>query len=277
MPQVRQAEEEWTSGPESGFEDLAVDESDSEYSDADMADEVADEEVANEEVASDLRDLRGDTIDPARPMGSVDFPSWASLPVPQDKLQPGDNKAVQDIEELIRQCDKDNVDPDEGRSVDEELFDGNRAPPELYRQQNRTTNANDFKRRHYSKGTLNLIQNCANYWKSLVSCSLFSQATTDWPFRLCEQVLRSEDDKQCFRAVNFQIIRSLLTWYLNQRKGTDGRNKRPIKAMGSLITFWCCFRLLYERVIPEKIDDILPRNVMTNVCVLVYHLLLHIC
>lgn len=115
-------------------------------------------EYADVEVENNLRELRGNTIDPTTPVSSIEVSPSAPLPIPLDRAQPGD-KEVQDIEYCIRRFDEDNVGPDEGASgsEDEELFDGNRAPPEFYRQHISTTNVNNFKRRHHSRGTLKLI------------------------------------------------------------------------------------------------------------------------
>ncbi|KAG6353712.1 hypothetical protein INS49_005421 [Diaporthe citri] len=58
--------------------------------------------------------------------------------------------------------------PGELDSDEELLYDGNVAPPEFYRQNIRNINVDDFKRRHYAKGTLKMIENAQNYWQSYV-------------------------------------------------------------------------------------------------------------
>lgn len=64
--------------------------------------------------------------------------------------------------------------------------------------------------------------------------------------------------------IDFHRTYNFLLWYCNQTTGKDGRRKRRVKKIGSLITFWCCFRLCYERATHEKIDKVLPRDVISN-------------
>lgn len=78
-------------------------------------------------------------------------------------------------------------------------------------------------------------------------------------------VMGDEAWRQCLKKIDFGAVYHFLMWYLNQKTGRDGRSKRPVKARGSLITFWCCFRIFYERMTTAKIDNALPRGVMHNV------------
>lgn len=158
------------------------------------------------------------------------------------------------------------VDSDVG-SDEEALYDGNKAPPEFYRQNIEGLQVKDFKRKHYAKGTLLQIKNCERYWQTYVHASLCDRYIykTDI-YRFCLGVLHRPDWQQCLEEADFSVIYNFLWWYLNQTKSPSGRAKRPVKRRGTLVTFWCNFRLFYERIVTEKVDTALPSGgVMNNV------------
>lgn len=88
-----------------------------------------------------------------------------------DKIvaQDGDEEEVQAIEDEILQWDETNDIRDDNASEssdDEELFDGNRKSRDFYLQGMQNFNENSYKRRHYAKGTLQLMANVEFFWKS---------------------------------------------------------------------------------------------------------------
>lgn len=46
---------------------------------------------------------------------------------------------------------------------------------------------------------------------------------------------------------------------------------KGIQSKSSLVTFWCVFRLMFERCTKYKIDKVLDRRRTSNVCVLRFH------
>lgn len=80
-------------------------------------------------------------------------------------------------------------------------------------------------------------------------------------------MLRKKDPVRCFYGLKFPMIYQFLNWYLGQRTGKGGRSKRLVRSRGSLITFWCCFRLAFQRATAYKIDTIIDRDLMYNVSV----------
>lgn len=76
------------------------------------------------------------------------------------------------------------------------------------------------------------------------------------------------------------MIYQFLNWYLGQRTGKGGRSKRLVRSRNSLITFWCCFRLAFQRATAYKIDAVIDRDLMYNVSLFnihVLYLLLAVC
>lgn len=73
------------------------------------------------------------------------------------------------------------------------------------------------------------------------------------------------DATACLHRLTFQTIYQFLHWHLGQRTGQKGRQKRSTSKKSSLIMFWCCFRLVYERATNSKVDQILDRNLIHNV------------
>lgn len=53
------------------------------------------------------------------------------------------------------------------------IYDGNVAPVGFYQQNWMSINVDNFKRKNYSKGTMKLITNAENYWRTYVPCSLY--------------------------------------------------------------------------------------------------------
>jgi hypothetical protein len=67
------------------------------------------------------------------------------------------------------------------------------------------------------------------------------------------------------RRVNFERVYQFLNYYLGQRVGKNGRAKRKVRSRQSLVTFWCCFRLAFQRATYYKIDAHIDRDLMFNV------------
>lgn len=72
--------------------------------------------------------------------------------------------------------------------------------------------------------------------------------------------------EKSMKRVDFKTIYHFLDWYLSQRTGRAGKFKRPVKSKGSLITFWCCFRLAFRKAANFKIDVNINRHLLNNVC-----------
>ncbi|KAL2272538.1 hypothetical protein FJTKL_06333 [Diaporthe vaccinii] len=237
MPKTAESDAtDWTSDPES--------ESQSEYHDSGSdSDDVSDfqEAIPEEPSSSGLDDLDSDEDD------DTVFPEFDPSEVERLQRQ----GAPDDDSEIARQIEQfglDNPVREHSPGSDSDgWYDGNRAPPEFYQQSMQQFDENHFKRKHYSKGTLKLIANCENYWLSF-----------------CTKVLHKHDWVQCIVGLNFMVVYHFLWWYLNQKTGKKGQRKRPVSKLSSLITFWCCFRLFYERHTTKKIDDVLPRGVIHN-------------
>ena len=92
--------------------------------------------------------------------------------------------------------------------------------------------------------------------------------------RFCQKILGhdSDDWQQSYEKITFKVIYNFLHWHLSQRKGDRGRAKPGIRKKSSLITFWCTFRIAFERATRHKIDAIVDRQRMSNVCVPVFDL-----
>lgn len=70
---------------------------------------------------------------------------------------------------------------------------------------------------------------------------------------------------KCYTEISIKVIYHFLTWVVNQKVGKDGRRKRGIRRKNSLITFWCTFRLAFQRATAYKIDQFIDRSRMHNV------------
>ncbi|KAG8157681.1 hypothetical protein KVR01_012343 [Diaporthe batatas] len=88
-------------------------------------------------------------------------------------------------------------------------------------------NEDRYTRKVYAPGTMKQILRVKNYWKLY-----------------CRTVLQEED--------------------CNKKTNKNGGAKRPVKAKQSLITFWCNFRLAYQRATNMKIDAVVDRGLMHN-------------
>lgn len=83
--------------------------------------------------------------------------------------------------------------------------------------------------------------------------------------RYCKLILQDEDWKGCFSRITFNMVYHFLKWHLAQQTGNDGRKKRQIQAQDSLRTFWCNFRLVFEREMHMKIDKVIDCRMVANV------------
>lgn len=143
--------------------------SESEYI-ASSAKEATDDQYTSDESASDEESLP----DGAAESDEEVTPAWVKPP-DFEPSQLDSDAGIGALEEQIRQelltgqstvddaseeC-QDSLDVDS----DGELYDGNVAPAEFYRQNIHKVNVDEFKRKHYQKGTLKLIKNAGNYWQ----------------------------------------------------------------------------------------------------------------
>lgn len=91
--------------------------------------------------------------------------------------------------------------------------------------------------------------------------------------RFCTKILKKRDWKHHLQNINFSLLYNFLDWYLGQRTGRNGRWKRPVRSRGSLVTFWCCFRLAFQRAANWKINMRVEPGLVHNVCWSLIHLL----
>lgn len=148
---------------------------------------------------------------------------------------------------------------------------GNKQSAEFYRRSMRSLNVDNYKRKTYAKGTLVILKSCQDFWQMYAPTSrphlprIFNEPRLIQYDRFCLEVLNTIDWEGALQSLDFVIVYHFLWWYLNQTKSPSGKSKRPVTKSSSLITFWCIFRLMYERSTLSKIDDALPRGVINNV------------
>lgn len=65
--------------------------------------------------------------------------------------------------------------------------------------------------------------------------------------------------------VTFKTIYLFLDWHISQKTSPDGIAKRGMKKRSSLVTFWCTFRLAFERSMGFKVDEKVDRGRVSNV------------
>lgn len=53
--------------------------------------------------------------------------------------------------------------------------------------------------------------------------------------------------EECYQAFNERMLYLFLHWQLNQKTGKRGRVKGVMKSSLSLRTFWCEFRVVFDR------------------------------
>lgn len=70
---------------------------------------------------------------------------------------------------------------------------------------------------------------------------------------------------QRLQELDFETLKSFLKWHLGERIGKNGRRKRTIRSRSSLVTFWCCFRLAFQRAAYFKVDLRIERDLIHNV------------
>ncbi|KAG6358485.1 hypothetical protein INS49_014369 [Diaporthe citri] len=151
-----------------------------------------------------------------------------------------------DVEEQVRQFDlahkgtglKKPVQANTDRQDDgEELFDGNVHPPEYYRRDMQDLNERAYLKKNYSEGTLEMVNRVERQW-------------TEFSRRI-----QGVDAIRGYETINFSSVFAFLKWTLNQKKSLDGKLKRGTTKKAFLITFWCNFRLAYQRAMGCKIDQ----------------------
>ncbi|KAG6358154.1 hypothetical protein INS49_014038 [Diaporthe citri] len=168
---------------------------------------------------------------------------------PLDYNIAGKELQVEEIEDRVRRFEESGSDMSSDEFDDDldKLYHGNKHPPEFYRRGIENMNEDKYTRKVYAKGTMKLIRNSENHWKLY-----------------CRTVLQEEDWIKSFSRVNFKVVYQFLQWYLAQRTNKNGGTKRRVKARQSLVTFWCCFRLAYQRATNLKIDTVVDRGLMHN-------------
>lgn len=82
--------------------------------------------------------------------------------------------------------------------------------------------------------------------------------------RFSEKVLE-RDPMLAYRSMSFKMVYQFLNWHLNQKTGYSGRRTSGIQSQSSLITFWCLFRLSFERATNYKIDKVIDGRRLSNV------------
>lgn len=170
-----------------------------------------------------------------------------------------------DVAEVADQIDLFNSDPSELPFDEEELFDGNVHPPEYYQRNIKSLNVDDYDRKEYSPGTESLIAMAQKQWRLYDSPPIRIEAGCKLTARsFCSKVLQ-KNWKKSFETVDFCTIYNFLDWSLHQKLGHKGRAKRGLRKRSSLVTFWCTFRLAFERATTLKIDEFVERKRMHNV------------
>ncbi|KAI0855985.1 C2H2 finger domain protein [Xylaria cubensis] len=134
------------------------------------------------------------------------------------------------------------------QQVEATLYDGNLKPPEFYREGIKGLDPEIYKRKRYSQKTVGHINNAENAWR-----------------RFCDNVLQRKDWKERYLKVTIQTLHAFFDWYLNQTTGKGGRRKRRTQKKNSLVTFWCMFRLAFERQHSFKINQIVDCQQVSNV------------
>ncbi|KAI0448256.1 hypothetical protein F5B21DRAFT_523079 [Xylaria acuta] len=138
--------------------------------------------------------------------------------------------------------------PDQATLDDEGvLYGGNTRPAKEWRQLVMNLDEEPFARKDYSAGTERLIRNAEKEWE------LF-----------CTKILGKNDPKSIYQGVSFRAIYCFLDWKLCQRISIMGRTKQGFGKRSSLGTFWCAFRLAFERAAEQKIDRFGDYRKMTN-------------
>ncbi|KAL2273040.1 hypothetical protein FJTKL_05611 [Diaporthe vaccinii] len=136
----------------------------------------------------------------------------------------------------------------------DDLHDGNLNPPEYYLDGIESLDMDEYQRKEYAKGTEKLIRNAEDQWSRFCTKVLWKRHSH----------LKSKGWKHQLRHIEFPTIYQFLNWHLSQRTGKSGRRKRPTRSKQSLITFWCCFRLAFQRAANWKINLKVNRNLIHN-------------
>ncbi|KAM0814231.1 hypothetical protein AB5N19_00021 [Seiridium cardinale] len=129
--------------------------------------------------------------------------------------------------------------------LDSELHDGNLHPPEFYQKGIKELDEYNYDRKEYAPGTNKIMHAVSKKW----------------------QLILQKDPKSVLRKINFNVTFFFLNWCLNQKTGKGGRRKKGIATKSSLTTFWCNFRLVFERETRSKIDGRVDRGRIGNALV----------
>ncbi|KAK5637510.1 hypothetical protein RRF57_013225 [Xylaria bambusicola] len=80
----------------------------------------------------------------------------------------------------------------------------------------------------------------------------------------CDKILQTSDWKAQYLRITIQILYNFLRWHLNQTTGKGGRQKKCTSKGKSLVTFWCMFRLAFQRAHGFKINKVVDCDKITN-------------
>ncbi|KAI0429643.1 hypothetical protein F5Y09DRAFT_342422 [Xylaria sp. FL1042] len=127
------------------------------------------------------------------------------------------------------------------------LFDGNLLPPEHYREQMQGLDPKTFTQKLYSTNTLTGMNNAESAW-----------------IRFCAAIIPTDDWKGHYLRLNITTLYIFFNWCFNQIFGKNGRQKRRMSKKKLLITFWCMFRLAFERQHGFKINEVLDCDQVSN-------------
>lgn len=146
------------------------------------------------------------------------------------------------------------------------LFDGNNYPAEYYRKGLEEFQDEVYDRKEYSAGTEGLISMAHGQWSRYAHDPIAKIQSTNklTRGRFCAKILQT-DWRLTYQNITFRVIYQFLDWVLNQRAGTNGRAKRGIRKKSSLVTFWCVFRLAFERATTFKVDTVINHHRLKNV------------
>ncbi|KAJ4307349.1 hypothetical protein N0V88_000733 [Collariella sp. IMI 366227] len=121
------------------------------------------------------------------------------------------------------------------------LLDGNAHPPEYYIRALEAFDESSFDAQDYAPTSTLLLDRVEEQWNNY-----------------CAYIRR--DPHACFESVSVKLLYMFFDWLLNQKQGKNGRRLRGTKKKSSLGTYWKVFRLVYERVMTQKLDAKLNRQ-----------------
>ncbi|KAI0448570.1 C2H2 finger domain protein [Xylaria acuta] len=165
----------------------------------------------------------------------------------EDEIGEGDGKGKTTTSRVKLKRVERQIQRVEATIEDNTLYDGNLKPPEFYRQGIQGLDPENYRRKQYSPKTIRHIDGVESVWR-----------------RFCEKILEREDWKEQYLNVTIQILYNFFDWHLNQITGATGKRKRRTLKKNSLVTFWCMFRLAFERQHGFKINQVVDCKEVSN-------------